>query len=129
MTKVISLFGSEEDADRALQKLHDVGLADIDLRVIQQSAATEDAGTESPDFSLYPGPVPAAPNASGVAAPLPMDFETSFHEASEDQEEQAFFLDGVRKGGVLVIAEAGREEAERVREIFDQHHGRTSFNP
>jgi hypothetical protein len=124
MAKVVSLFGSEEDADRALEEVQAAGLAHIDWRVIQRATGVE--ATDPPNISLYPGPVPAAPNTSGVAGPLPVDFDPGVPDISEDREEQTFFIDGLRKGGVLVIVEASQEEAARVRQIFDEHHGRTS---
>ena len=115
MSKVVSLFESQAEATRALDALHSSDYESIETEVIEHVRELDYGGT---------GIVAPAPNASsGVAGAVTIP--NPLQDADLDDEEAAWFAEGVRGGGVLVVAEVDDEAANSVKEILRDHGGRT----
>jgi hypothetical protein len=126
MAKVVSLFGSAQDAEKMLERLQEPRFKDVDVRIIERTANRGGTGT-----ATATAPAPAAP--SGVAAnppaPLPLNFDEGLAGAGLDEAERSFFVDGVRGGGVLVVAESSDDVAGEIRQIMAEHNGRVAGGP
>lgn len=115
MTRVISLFKSQEEATRALDALHTRDYENIEIEVIDNARGIDERGS---------GIVAPAPNAStGVAGTIGMP--NPLQDIDLEDEEAAWFADGVRGGGVLVVAEVDDEGTRSVKKILGEHGGRT----
>jgi hypothetical protein len=123
MTKVVGLFGSAQDAERLLEKLQDAHFKDVDVQVIERTA--EGGGVTGTTF-VAPGPPSPAAAGAGVPAALPISFEQGLAGATNDAGERSFFIDGVRGGGVLIVAESSDEVAPQIRQMMEEHNGRVS---
>jgi hypothetical protein len=122
MAKIVGLFGSAEDAEGVLAKLQEPRFAAADIQVIERAAGGRTGRAAATE------PAPAAP--SGVAAnppaPLPVSFDAGLDGAGMEESERAFFVDGVRGGGVLVVVESDRELAAEIGQLMAEHNGRVS---
>lgn len=115
MSKVIALFESQAEATRALDALHAGDYKDIETEVIED-ARDMDYGTI--------GVAAPAPNAStGVAGVVAIP--DPLQDIGLDDEEVAWFAQGIRGGGVLVVVEVDDEDAQSVERILRDHGGRT----
>jgi len=115
MSKVVTLFESQAEATRALDALHSSDYENIETEVIESVRELDYRGT---------GIAAPAPNAStGVAGAVTIP--NPLADKDLDDEEAAWFAEGVRGGGVLVIAEVDDEAAGSVERILRDHGGRT----
>jgi len=115
MVRIISLFGSQAEATRAVEALHASDFESIEIEVIENSRELDYGDT---------GIVAPAPNAStgvagAVAIPDPLQ------DLDLDDEEAAWFAQGVRGGGVVISAEVDEDDAGTVAQILRDHGGRT----
>ena len=116
MARIISFFQSQEEATRAVDDLYSGDYEGIETEVIE-NASEIDFGAE--------GIVAPATNAStGVAGAI--GIPTRLEDIDfDDEKEAAWFAEGVRGGGVLVMAEVDDEDATAVEQVLRNHGGRT----
>jgi hypothetical protein len=122
MTKILSLFGSQEEATTAVERLAALDFYDeLDTEVIDSFAADSERDTTVFVPIAAPAIAPEGRQFMGPATPiwpiagLELDSETS-----------AFFDRGLRNGGVLVVVEGNDRYAEPVRQLLREAGGRTS---
>lgn len=116
MTRIIGFFDSQEEATRAVDALYSGGYEGVETEVIE-NADQVDWGAE--------GIVAPVTNAStGVAGVI--GIPTRLENIAFDNEEEAnWFAEGVRGGGVLVVAEVDDEDGTEVERVLRTHGGRT----
>ena len=115
MSKIVSLFESQAEATKALDVLHASDYENIEAEVIEDARDMDYGST---------GVVAPAPNAStGVAGVV--GIPDPLQDIGLDDEEAAWFAEGVRGGGVLVVAEVDDEDAGSVEKILRDYGGRT----
>jgi hypothetical protein len=123
MTKVVGLFGSAQDSEKFLERLQDTQFRDVDIQIIERTAAG--TGVTGTAFTV-PGPASPAAADTGVPAALPVGFEQGLAGVTNEAGERDFFIDGVRGGGVLIVAESSDEVAPQIRQMMEEHNGRVS---
>lgn len=116
MAKVISLFESQAEATSALDVLYGGDYGNIEIEVIENGGET--------DFGATGVVVPAINSSTGVAGAVGIPDRLDDVDFAGD-EEAAWFAEGVRGGGVLVVAEVDDEDASAAEEVLRNHGGRT----
>ena len=115
MATVAALFGSQLEADKAVSALA-TRFEDINTRVFENvggDPAEPDVGYVA---GLESSRITAATN------PSPGDWFSDL----DDEALADFFFEGVRHGGVLVVAETDEARMDDVQALFEEHGGRTS---
>lgn len=115
MPIIAALFDGQAEATQALDALAESRFADVETTVIE--ADSNEA--EGPGFAaaIVPG-TSSVPRAAVLFNVSPLN--------ELDIEEQQFFVAGVRRGGVVVVAEAESDaDATELAAFFAEHGGRT----
>ena len=118
MAKIASLFGSQEDATAALERLAQFDFYhELETDVIDTFAGGSD---------MEPATVTAvvAPETHQVMAPAIPYWPVEGLDVDEEAAE--FFQRGLRNGGVLVIVTGDDEYARPVRQLLSEAGGRTA---
>lgn len=115
-TKIASLFDSQKEASQATEALSEHKLGDVDIRVIDASSAdtTETVATS--------GAFVGVAGAEGRGVPA---LAATAPELSMSDEEQDFFVRGLRDGGVVVVVELPDEHADTATRLLRDYGGRT----
>jgi hypothetical protein len=118
MARYAALYGSQSEADAALEYISRLPFyKELDIQVIDNTNSAEGAAVVVPivqNTGSYTGNMP------GVAIPALVDLGLK-------DEDHRFFADGVRNGGVLVVAETDDDErAALVRRALRESGGRTA---
>jgi hypothetical protein len=118
MAKFITLFGTQSDADLALEKLNQLPFYDqVRNEVLDSSFLGDTPGVVVP---VVQNPGSYTGNMPGVAA-LPIE------NMDLDDDAHRFFLNGLRGGGVLVITEtADDDQAAAIWRLFRAAGGRNA---
>lgn len=109
MATVASLFGTQQEATRALDALASSPFADVDTHVYEPEL---DEDTEVPIAGTVLGDL-VAPFADTELDDL-------------DEEEREYFARGYHDGGTVVVASVDDDEAAELQRFFAEHGGRTS---
>jgi hypothetical protein len=118
MAKIASLFGSQEDATTALERLAQFDFYhELDTDVIDTFAAGSD--TEPTTVAAV-----VAPETHQVTAPAIPYWPVK--ELDLDEEEAEFFENSLRKGAVLVVVSGDDKYAPVVRQLLREAGGRTA---
>lgn len=121
---IIALFEHERDADTALSQLHSLGVAHDQIKVVDQPAdavskdptAIDTVGaTLSGEPRLDYNPIAVEGMVAGTGQTTPViNLEADLSALGVPAEGVAYFLNGVRRGGTLIIVTAGTETAGEV---------------
>jgi uncharacterized protein (TIGR02271 family) len=126
---VIGFFEQVSEAQRVLQDLldHSFDRDHISLIAHQERSGLEAGGTWRPDVISVPGvgPVlatgPLAASLSGVnGGPAGTGLLDVLRDYGVPADEADWYLDGVRRGGVLVAVETGDADADRAVDIMNR---------
>jgi uncharacterized protein (TIGR02271 family) len=126
---VIGYFEQVSEAQRVLQDLLDHGFNPDQISLIahQERSALELGGTWRPDVISVPGvgPVlgtgPLAASLSGKSGDhAGMGLLGVLTDASVPTDEAQWYVDAVRRGGILVAVDTGDADADRVVEIMNR---------
>ena len=115
-TKIASLFDSQKEADQAIQALNEHELGDSDIRVIDGSSA------DTTETVARSGAFVGVAGAEGQGLPA---LAATAPELSMSDEEQDFFMRGLRDGGVVIVVELSDENAETATRLLRDYGGRT----
>jgi hypothetical protein len=127
---IIALFEQERDADTALSRLHRLGVARDQIKVVDQPAgaavkqptAIDTVGaTLSGEPRLDYNPIVVEGMVAGAGQTTPViNLEADLSALGVPAEGVAYFLNGVRRGGTLVIITPGGEEPAEVYELMTE---------
>jgi hypothetical protein len=110
MATVASLFGTQLEATRAMDALAKSPFADVETHVYEPENDNTDI---------------AVPGAGTVLGDLVVPFADS-EIGDLGEEERAWFAEGLRGGGTVVVATVDDEQAAELEQFFASHGGRTS---
>lgn len=117
MKKVISLFSSQAEAEEAIDALNKKSWDELETNVVE---STED------DVVVTPAPAATtAGNLQGVPTAMPFDLDSA-PGLDLNMEEAEFFRRGLKKGGVLVIANVDESHAETTIQLMQENGGQTA---
>jgi hypothetical protein len=118
MAKIASLFGSQEEATAALERLAQFDFYhELETDVIDTFAAQS-------DMELATVTAVMAPETHQMIAPAIPYWPVAGLDV--DEEEAEFFERGLRNGGVLVVVSGDDKYARPVRQLLNEAGGRTS---
>lgn len=118
MAKLVTLFASQAEATAALDALAQAGYEDVETEVIETAA--EAAGRHGDVV-----PVGALPQGVETGMQRQAAFLPALDNMKLGDEERAFFVRGVRGGGVLVLTEVDDDQETAVAHLLREHGGRT----
>ena len=125
---VIGYFEQVSEAQRVLQDLlnHGFDRDQISLIAHQERSAFEAGGTWRPDVISVPGVGPvlatghlAASLSSTTGAPSGAGLLDVLKDAGVPANEAQWYLEGVRRGGILVAVETDDADADRVVDVMN----------
>jgi hypothetical protein len=118
MAKFAALYGSQSDADAALEYLSRLPFyKELETEVIDNTPATDAPAVV----------VPIVQNSGSYMTNMPGVAPIAIAGTDWDEEDRRFFSDGVRNGGVLVVVEVnGDEKVNEVRRLLRETGGRTA---
>jgi hypothetical protein len=111
MATVASLFGEQADATRALDAMASSPFAEVETRVFEPGLGDSSGA----------GTIAGAGVLEGIVVPFA---DTEYTDLDED--ERAWYAQGLRGGGTLVVAEVDDERAAELESFFARYGGRTS---
>lgn len=117
MRKVVSLFSSQAEAEKAIDALNTKSWDELETNVV-----------ESAEDEVVVTPAPAATtagNLQGVPTAMPFDLGSE-PDLNLNMEEAEFFRRGIKKGGVLVIANVDESHAETAVRLMQENGGQTA---
>ena len=130
MKTIVGLFDSHHDADSTVRDLERADLGRDSTSVV----ASEDVGREaqaggpSGATALLASSVPLTVAGAGpvmAAGPLLRQgtaLNGALTSAGVPDEHARYYVEGVRRGGTLVVVSASDDESERVMDIMNRHH-------
>jgi hypothetical protein len=116
MAVVAGLFDSDADATRAMNRLLNENIKDLETHVINGSnkSQVDDRGVLIPFIAVTSGG--GAETGAGPALAVGSVFGNWL--GGIDQAERQFYEDAVREGSTLALASVPDDSASRVRSIF-----------
>ena len=112
MAVVAGLFDSQAEASAALDALAETEFEDVTTEVYEQAPDPDDSNVAA---------VPDLGTSRILATPYAPDFLDELDEA-----ERRFFVQAVRNGATLVVAEVDDEQAGALAAFFRERGGRTT---
>jgi hypothetical protein len=124
---VAALFDSQADADVAMEKLLNAGIEDLETQLVQGDQRTRgDApAVGGPVFPVVPNTDGGFGHASGAATGMPFLGGRSSWLDDVDEEERAFYHEGLKEGGTVVLARVDDDSADHVRRMMNLQGART----
>jgi hypothetical protein len=127
---IIALFEQERDADTVLSRLNSLGVAGDQIKVVAQPAdatikaptAMDTVGaTLSGEPRLDYNPIVLEGMVAGAGQTTPVvNLEADLSALGIPAEGVAYFLNGVRRGGTLIIVSPGAKTAGQIYDLMTE---------